>query len=88
MTPGVDAGAGARPSPPGLRVISRWPVHAPRPADVLAATVVSEEHRISFWDAMIVRSAAALGCARLWTEDLRHGQRIAGVVIADPFVAT
>ncbi len=34
---------------------------------------------------MIVHSAAELGCATLWTEDLNHGRVIVGVEIVDPF---
>lgn len=37
------------------------------------------------WDAMIVRSAAALGCTVLWSEDLNVGQMIAGIEIRNPF---
>lgn len=70
-----------------LQVLARWPVHSPLPTDVLAASVISEEHRISFWDAMIVRSAAQLGCEVLWTEDLNMGQVIAGVEVRNPFAA-
>jgi predicted nucleic acid-binding protein len=68
-----------------LRVLVRWPTHSPVPADVLAASALSEDHRLSFWDAMIVRSAAEMGCTTLWTEDLNHGRVIAGVRVLDPF---
>jgi len=68
-----------------LRALGRWPVHSPLPRDVLAAGALSEEHRISFWDAMILRSAAEMGCDVLWTEDLNSGQVIGGVRIRDPF---
>ncbi len=68
-----------------LRVLSRWPLHAPGAADVIAATELAESSRISFWDAMVIRSAAELGCTLLWSEDLNTGQRIAGVEIANPF---
>lgn len=70
-----------------LRALRRWPTHSPLAADVIAATTISEDHRISFWDAMIVRSASELGCDVLWTEDLNAGQTIAGVRIADPFAS-
>lgn len=69
-----------------LRVLSRWPTHSPLAADVIVATTISEDHQISYWDAMIVRSAAEMECTRLWTEDLNDGQTIAGVRIANPFV--
>lgn len=70
-----------------LRALRRWPTHSPLATDVIAATVLSEDHRISFWDAMIVRSASELGCDRLWTEDLGDDQTIAGVRIVNPFLA-
>lgn len=68
-----------------LRVLGRWAVHSPLPTDVIAASTLAEEHRISFWDAMIVRSAAVLGCDILWTEDLNDGQALAGVEVRNPF---
>jgi len=61
-------------------------VHEPQPSDVIAAIDVSDRYRISFWHAMIVRSAAALGCDVLYTEDLNAGQRYDGVLVVDPFV--
>ncbi len=68
-----------------LRVLSRWPTHSPLAGDVMAATAISQDHKVSFWDAMIIRSATELGCTRLWTEDLNHGQVIVGVRIINPF---
>lgn len=68
-----------------IEVLSRWPVHSPRPLDVIAAADLAEQHRLSFWDAMIVHSARELGCSTLWTEDLNPGQLISGVLVADPF---
>jgi predicted nucleic acid-binding protein len=65
---------------------SRWNVHEPNAVDVLAAVDLHERHGISFWDAMIVRSAAALGCDVLYTEDLNAGQRYDDVLVVDPFV--
>ncbi len=42
-------------------------------------------HRISFWDAMIVQSAAQLGRDALYSEDLNSGQGYDGVLVVDPF---
>ena len=42
-------------------------------------------NRISFWDALIVVSAAKAACTELWTEDLNDGQVIRGVRIRNPF---
>lgn len=68
-----------------LEVLSRWPVHSPLAADVLAAADLADDHQLSFWDAMIVRSAQTTGCSTLWTEDLNAGQQIGGVRIVNPF---
>lgn len=41
--------------------------------------------RISFWDALIIVSAARARCSELCTEDLQNGQVIRGVKIRNPF---
>lgn len=68
-----------------LRILSRWRTHSPLPHDVIAAATISADHRLAFWDAMVIRSASELGCSTLWTEDLNPGQTIAGVTITNPF---
>ncbi|MFT4137198.1 PIN domain-containing protein [Microbacterium sp.] len=68
-----------------VRMLSRWPTHSPLASDVVAATEIAESSRLSFWDAMIVRSAVRMECDVLWSEDLNPGQRIAGVEIRNPF---
>ena len=60
----------AHPAKDAVEGFARWTVHAPGAEDVLAAIDLHERHRMSFWDAMIVRSAAALGCETLLSEDL------------------
>ena len=42
-------------------------------------------YRFSFWDSAIVAAALALGCDRVYTEDLTHGQMVDGLAIVDPF---
>jgi predicted nucleic acid-binding protein len=68
-----------------LKSLARWRVHSPLPDDVIAAATLSSRHQLSFWDAMIVRSAAELRCDTLWTEDLNDGQVIEGVQLSNPF---
>ncbi|RME26436.1 MAG: PIN domain-containing protein [Deltaproteobacteria bacterium] len=41
--------------------------------------------RISFWDALVVKSARAAGCKVVFTEDLGHGRLHDGVRIQNPF---
>jgi predicted nucleic acid-binding protein len=54
---------------------------------ILAAIDLTRLHSVSFWDALIVRSAASARCTHLITEDLQHGQVLDGVRIESPFVA-
>lgn len=68
-----------------LRSLSTWSIHEPTTRDVQAAAELAETAQLTFWDAMIVTSAAALGCKVLWSEDLNHGQVIGGVEIRNPF---
>jgi predicted nucleic acid-binding protein len=53
---------------------------------VLGAVRRSREYRLSFWDALILESALKGGADRLLTEDLQHGQEIAGLRIENPFL--
>ena len=42
--------------------------------------------RISFYDALVIAAALQQHCTILYTEDLQHGQTIAGVKIQNPFL--
>lgn len=63
-----------------------WHVELNGPETVLFASEIEERHRIAFWDAMIIASAARAGAERVLTEDLNHGQVIEGVQIQNPFL--
>jgi predicted nucleic acid-binding protein len=67
--------------------LATWTLHAPDGEDVLAAIDLHDRHRVSFWDAMIVRSASVLGCERILSEDLGHGERYDDAEIVNPFAA-
>ncbi len=64
---------------------SRWYLHVPAADDVLAAIGIHQRTGISFWDAMIVRSAAEIGCTVLYSEDRNAGQEYSGVRVENPF---
>lgn len=53
---------------------------------VIRATEIAEAWQTSFWDGMVVAAAERAGADELLTEDLQHGQRIAGVLVRNPFV--
>lgn len=66
--------------------LGRWRVHSPATTDVLAAIDLHRRESVSFWDAMVIHSAAVLGCSSLRSEDLNHGQRYGGVIVRNPFL--
>ena len=52
---------------------------------VLGAIGIHQRAGISFWDSMIVRSAAEMGCNVRYSEDLNTGQDYSGVRVENPF---
>ena len=79
---GVDA-ATARAKVELLGAFSTAPIDID---DVLAAIDLHRLHQVSFWDALIIRSAQQARCARIYSEDLQHGRRFDGVEIVNPFL--
>jgi predicted nucleic acid-binding protein len=55
-------------------------------AEVAVAFRIEDEAKISFWDALILASAAKAGAEVLLSEDLSAGQKVAGIRIQNPFV--
>jgi len=64
-----------------------WPLVQVDAPLIVAASALEEQHSLSFWDALIVEAARRGGASRLVSEDLQHGRRIAGLVIANPFLS-
>jgi predicted nucleic acid-binding protein len=76
--------------PPAAQIIddlAHWQMHAPAPADVLAAIGIHQRTGASLRDAAILRSARELGCQTLHSEDLNAGQQYEGVQVRHPFLA-
>ena len=44
-----------------------------------------EEHRLSFWDAMLWATIRRSNCSALLSEDMQDGRHLGGVEIIDPF---
>jgi predicted nucleic acid-binding protein len=51
-----------------------------------AALESAERGRHSFWDGLLIATAARAGCAFLLSEDMQDGARFGGVTILDPFI--
>jgi predicted nucleic acid-binding protein len=64
---------------------SRIDVIVIRPEIILGAIDLHRLHALSFWDALVIKSASVAGCGRLLSEDLNHGQVVDGVTIENPF---
>jgi len=68
-----------------LEDLTAWPVATIDYAAIRTAARLSEQAKLSFWDALVVASAAGAGAEILYTEDLNEGQEILGVLIRNPF---
>jgi predicted nucleic acid-binding protein len=53
-------------------------------ATALAAADLAVDHKLQYWDALIVAAAAEAGCALLLSEDMQHGLVTRGVTIVNP----
>ena len=51
-----------------------------------AAVALARDHRLSFYDALIVAAALEAGCDTLYTEDMQHGRKFGGLTIVNPFI--
>lgn len=68
-----------------LADLSVWRVQTPEVRDVLAGIELQRRYGLAFWDALILQSAARLGCEIVWSEDLNPGQIYEGVRTVNPF---
>lgn len=67
-----------------LSDLGYWKTHSPSARNVVEAIELHERLELSFWEAMIVRSASSLGCGILYTENLNAGQVYSGVRVENP----
>jgi predicted nucleic acid-binding protein len=65
--------------------LGSWTIHRPAHGDVLRASKIHRQHKVSWWDALIINSAVELGCDVLWSEDLATGQRYGTMTVRNPF---
>lgn len=70
-----------------IRLYRAWVRQGTSADTVLRATDIAELARLSFWDGLIVAAAEEAGCEELLSEDMGHGQQVAGVRIVNPFVS-
>jgi predicted nucleic acid-binding protein len=80
---GVDAAAARRK----VELLSEFDVAQPAPADMLAAIDLHRLHKLSFWDALILRMAKQSGCTILLSEDMQHARQVEGIRVVNPFTS-
>lgn len=68
-----------------LQSLDAYPVVALTEAVFWAALQIKDRYQLSYWDSAIVAAALELGCHTVYSEDLNHGQNVAGVRVIDPF---
>jgi predicted nucleic acid-binding protein len=78
---GVDAAIARRK----VELLAEFDVAAPELADILAAIDLHRLHGLSFWDALVLRTAKQSGCTVLLSEDMQDRREIDGVRIVNPF---
>jgi predicted nucleic acid-binding protein len=58
------------------------------PAQILSAMSKEKQHKISFWDALILAAAESGGAEIVYTEDLNDGQQYGAVTVRNPFAGS
>ena len=69
-----------------VRTYGLWVTRDTQIADILRATELMELNSFNFWDSLILASAEAAGAEVLYSEDMQHGQQVAGLTIRNPFI--
>lgn len=69
-----------------LKLYEAWEVVQVDPALIRIASMIQENHVLSFWDSLIIAAAQQADADILLSEDLNHGQVISGVRIHNPLL--
>ncbi len=65
--------------------LTLFPAIPPTADAVRAAIAHSRSGRTSYWDGLLIETAAGFGCAIVVTEDLQDGMTVGGATIYHPF---
>ncbi len=68
-----------------VELLAEFDVVHPELADILAAIDLHRLHQLSFWDALVVRTAKQGGCSVLLSENMQNMREIEGLRIINPF---
>ncbi|MFB1490709.1 MULTISPECIES: PIN domain-containing protein [unclassified Thiocapsa] len=71
-----------------LRPIRTARLHPIASSTILLALDIAQRYGFSYYDSLIVAAAQEANCARLYSEDLQHGQVLeSGLTIINPFLS-
>ena len=70
-----------------MELFAKFDVVIPSVELLTAAADLHRLRSLSWWDALIVQAAVSGGCSVLLSEDMQHGETIAGVRIENPFLS-
>ena len=70
-----------------LQDYSEWEVVVNNRESIFRAIDIESRHKISFWDALILQAAERAGARTVYSEDLSHGSKYAGMVVVNPFIS-
>lgn len=65
--------------------LNLFPTAAPTASAVRSALSIAATGRASYWDALLLATAAEAGCTAILTEDMADGSTLLGVRIINPF---
>jgi predicted nucleic acid-binding protein len=82
LEPGMPAAEARR----DIQDLLRWGPLALDASLIESAWLLEDQHRIAFWDALIVAAARRSGCEHLLSEDLQDGQDFGGTRVLNPFL--
>ena len=68
-----------------MQLFSRLKVVAIDLKQIVGAIDLARLHKLSFWDALVIRSALDANCRVLYSQDMQSDQRIDGLRIVNPF---
>jgi predicted nucleic acid-binding protein len=68
-----------------VQLFSRLEVVVIDTKQIVGAIDLARLHKLSFWAALIIRSALDVNCRVLYSEDLQSDRRIDGLRIVNPF---
>lgn len=68
-------------------LVRSWPVHELTGSIVLEAVRGSNQHQMSYWDALVWATAKTNGIPNILTEDFSDGQMVEGVRYRNPFTS-